>query len=739
MQYQFTERLEYIKTIEFFNTNPLHIEKIRYFQEEGVTGTITKREFIYSWDNVTWSNWNTLTIGNLTAISFRDHQDFYLKLRYTRTGIGSGNIERWYLIYDELAPTPPAPPSPGGCDCSTFGGENPEYFLNRENHIGPYADLNVYNVADGSAIGVYSHKDDTSLGTNIYFKGLKGAGGVTIQDNNGIISISADVSVAAGTYIKEASLGPNFIWDASGYLDISVGSTPTGAGIDGGVWITNIIANGVGNVGDKSYSSSGAVLDYCLTDTSSLTVSILALPGHTNYKPVVTINGNPVTIAATADKPVFTGTYNMVYNFADASITVVHEDGARWSTLVDADTPAVILSANFIGNYPGTQTELKAGDTMQINVVTDVPITQIVWDNAGALTAGMEMVSGTSNIITVTIADRGDIAQLLGFTLRVRKSTGSTSLDYVSSTHGSVELVDLVKCNDLYPSISFGSIQYPGTQQAIKSPESATVNNTVNNSDTTTYTSPNGELTISSPNTYQTAKTVTYLSGSYNVTNNNFRITANRTANNSTTIGNTLVQIANVLPVINIAGTSNRLRSGGADGTAVQSHTITIQSNQRLLVAPITGNIPAGQGTWSGSWAGGPSNWTRNLLINDSDSKGSYSLSGLVATNLSGMVQGTINSGATYTLGGFVTRNISLAAFANEALMNVQATNYNNVTLTWAVKALPTRSAINTNPPIVGAWCLASLNTNPTTIRILDTEATGSSSQASTITIQETA
>jgi hypothetical protein len=222
MQYQFTERLEYIKTIEFFNTNPLHIERIRYFQEEGVTGTLINREFSYSWDNVTWSNWNTLNLVNLTGISFRDRLNFYLRIKYTRSGIGSGNILRWYLIYDEIAPTPPGPPPAPSCDCSTFGGEPPEYFLNRENHFGPYTDLNIYNVDDGSTAGVYSNRIDSSLGTNFYFKRIKGSQGITVEDSSsGIISLGLDASVI-NEGIYQSSLDPSII------MTQTIGGLPAG-------------------------------------------------------------------------------------------------------------------------------------------------------------------------------------------------------------------------------------------------------------------------------------------------------------------------------------------------------------------------------------------------------------------------------------------------------------------------------------------------------------------------------
>jgi hypothetical protein len=69
--------------------------------------------------------------------------------------------------------------------------------------------------------------------------------------------------------------------------------------------------------------------------------------------------------------------------------------------------------------------------------------------------------------------------------------------------------------------------------------------------------------------------------------------------------------------------------------------------------------------------------------------------------------------------------------------MNVQAATYSKVSLTWSFKSsVTTRAALNSSPPITDQWCLVALETNPTTIRLLDM-AYESSSQASTITIQE--
>jgi len=568
------------------------------------------------------------------------------------------------------------------------------------------------NVGSGDASIYYDKSGDA-----LQFREIKAGAGVTISVSDNLIVI-----------------------------DVSGGSSPSGPSIDGGVWITNITPSGTGNVGDKIYSSDGAVLNSCLTDTSSLTVHVLALPGHTNYKPFVYIDGSTVTLSASDDKPIFTGTKNISYNFADASVTVVHEDGANWSTIVDADTPAVIQSAVFIGGYPGVQTELKAGDTFDVSIMTDVSIVSVIVDNYGAFSGGTFAVSGNNVRITATIADRGDSTQALGFRLRVVKSTGSTSANYLSADHGIIDGTHLVNLNDIYPTITWGTITYPGSQKAIKSTESAAIVNTVTQYDTLTYSSPNGELTVTSPTTYQSPKTVTYLSGGYNIATNNLRIVANRAANNATSTSNMVIWIANTPATLSVGGYSARLRSGGNDETSAQSHTITITSSQRLLNAPTL--VKDTGGTWLGtefSWSASATAFTRSLQVHDNDTKGTYNWGAISGTNLAGIVTST-NSGSTqYILGGFVVRTISVAAFGWQSNINVAVSDYSKLSssgtgqvLAWSVSNMNTRSTLgDVTRPQASVWSASATGTNPTTINILDKSATDSTSKASSFTIQE--
>lgn len=512
---------------------------------------------------------------------------------------------------------------------------------------------------------------------------------------------------------------------------------PSGQGVNGGAFITNIQPTSTGNVSSKVYSSDGAVLESCLTDTDLVRVFVLAVTGHSNFKPNVTVNGLPVTLTIVGSGPTFTGNINIDLN-GTTEVTVVHEDGAQHTTAISYEASPSVLSANFYGGYPGSQTELKDNDTYSFQVTSDMAIVEVALDNYGAYKAGsFPVTSGTSHTIIGTIANRSTTTQALGARVRVRKASGSWSDWYLTESYGSVNGVNLVNLNNLFPAIVFGTKTYPGTQEALKGSEQATVVGTVTNFNVISYTSPNSELSITSPSTYELNKVATRATGTYNITTNNYRITATRTANNAVTTNQTVVFIANTALTVTVSTPASRLRSGGNDGTSAVNHTITITANQRILGTPTLGT-PIG--TWQGAGFTG-TNGVRNraLQIHDNETKGAYSWGAISVTNLAGVITSTINTGTNFVLGGFISRQISLSAFANESLMNVEAVDYTKVTLLWSFKALPNKRAVGvTATPDPDSWSLNTLNTNPTIVRILDTSATAASSQASTITMEET-
>jgi hypothetical protein len=524
------------------------------------------------------------------------------------------------------------------------------------------------------------------------------------------------------------------------------------SGAGGSIFITYVSpSGGIGNVGDYVYETPGedrgnTALLSCSTTTQNVLVDIYALQGRSRFKPKLYITGQEIPLSLVlrqTDRPVFlVNSFGVNLNNA-TSLRVDHEDGAYQTISITQDAPPQVTSAYFFGGYPTSpaQTELKLNDTFNFTVNSNIPIVAIqIYDFGAAQSNTHNFTATTSKNITIAIANRGNTTQNLGVKLRVKKANGSWSSDYLTSDYGSTDGTNTVKLNNLYPSISIGTITYPVGQQALKGSESATVSNTVTDFNSISYTS-NGELTITSDTTYQTNKNVTRIAGNYNVTNNNFTIIATRTANNavrnSSTFITTIVKIAETSPTLTVSVPAARLRTGGENGTSIPSYTVTITATQQLLSAP-TLSAPTGGGTL-GSFGGGPTTWTATLSnINDNLTKGTYTWGAIFATNLAGKNVTSITTGPTYVIGGFLPRTVSLAAFANQVNINTSVLDYSKMTLSWSVVPLTTRSAIGTQPPLANSWTINSVGVNPTTVIILDTAAAESSSQASNVTAEET-
>ena len=523
------------------------------------------------------------------------------------------------------------------------------------------------------------------------------------------------------------------------------------SGAGGSIFITYVDpSGGIGNVGDRVYETPGQVrgntaLISCSTTTQNVLVDIYALQGRTRFKPKLYITGQEIPLSLVLrqdDRPVFLVS-NFGVNLNNAtSLRVDHEDGAYHTISIAQDAPPQVTSAYFYGGYPisPAQTELKHNDTFNFTVNSNVPIVAIqIYDFGAAKTATHNFTATTSKNIIITIADRGNATQNLGVKLRVQKANGSWSSDYLTSDYGSTDGIHTVKLNNIGPIISFGTITYPGTQGALKGTEPAIVVNNVSNYNTISYTS--SQLDITNSTLYQNPITVTRKSAGidYNPSSPNLTITAVRTANNKSASGSVLVKIANGTFDLNISTNGGqRLRTGGNNGTSAQSYTVTISSTHELSSAP-TLAVPAGGGTL-GSFGGGPTSWNATLSnINDDLTKTTYNWGAISAKNLAGTTVTTINAGGSYVIGGFVSRSLTLAAFQNTLTLNTSVSDFNKMTLSWPFDpSVTTRRAIGTQPPNADSWTIDNVNVNPTTVIILDTSATQSSSQATSVTVQET-
>lgn len=422
----------------------------------------------------------------------------------------------------------------------------------------------------------------------------------------------------------------------------------------------------------------------------------------------------------------------------DVVASAIDPDGnaaASDTVALTLDLPPVISAAIFTGGYPGSQTELKAGDTYQINVVADKSFDSVVISDYGAgRSSTVPVAAGISATVSLTAADRGNVAQLLGARVAVLDTvTGASSATYDTDSAGSADGVNVVSLNNLYPTATWGSPTYPGAQGALKGVESATVPVTLADLDTVLFDDDgSGEVTVVGPTTIATPKTVTRAGGTYNISTDNLRVSANRAANDATTVAKRNVAIANVAANVTVSPPAARLRSGGNDATAVQNHVITLSADQELAAAP-TLNQQATFGAFAGSWTGGPSTWTRTLQVADTDAKGVGTWQGLVATNLAGIVQNTVGTGSTYTLGGFVARDLTFAAFATTTTLNVEVVTFAKLTagVFTATNQTAIKQAIGTAPPVTNGYTINSLAVNPTTLTWLDTAAAGTNSTGS--------
>lgn len=477
--------------------------------------------------------------------------------------------------------------------------------------------------------------------------------------------------------IVDSGAGNQFLADDGTYKAAGGG----GVGGSGWVYITDADVQISGTISSKVYQDTGnTVLQSFITSTVDITLSI-----RSSY-PKITVDGNPFELTRDAGGGYYEGDCDITIS-ASGDISVViktadDENGASDTVAITLAAPPELLTLSFTGGYPGSQTELKEGDNYGITGTTDKAIDAIeVYDYEAGQYELITGLSGTSFSEAITVADRGDSAVLRPARVRARDAVTGAWGNYRDTNFGggSTEGVHVVNCNNLHPSVAIGSITYPGAQGALKGSESATVANTCSDFDTIAYSDPTGtQLNIANTTTYETSKSVTRVGGDYNVSTVNFRITANRAANDADTIANDTVNIANIAAEITVAEPAARLRSGGNDGTSIQNHTITLTSNQQLLSAPSLSEDTGG-GTFIGSWSGGPTVYTRTLQVHDDDVKATYNWQSLSATNLAGIVTTAITGDDTYVLGGFVSRTLTFAAYSQTTTLNVAVVTYTKV------------------------------------------------------------
>jgi hypothetical protein len=349
------------------------------------------------------------------------------------------------------------------------------------------------------------------------------------------------------------------------------------------------------------------------------------------------------------DHRAYTATANLTNITVDTVVNASSSTNATATCTIHRAAAGPAIDVLTIGALPGSQTEVKAGDTVSVsgripNTATYAEI--IAGGAAGALavltvgaadsfSTGYKTITGTFTV--------GGGTGVQSVTARGSNALGTFGTNFTSTNS--------ITLNQTFPTIGARTITYPATQAGLKASETATIASTVTNFDTITYTGTN--LSVASATTYAATKTVTRTGGTYVFGTNNYTITATKASNAATSTASSAVAIADTAPTaaITYAPTGRMLSSP----TGV-SYTVTITANQQLLSAP---SLVASSGTWQGSWTGSGTTWSRVLKIVDTDPKGAQTFSSLSVTGLAGVVGTTISSGSAYTVGGFATRTIT--------------------------------------------------------------------------------
>lgn len=424
-----------------------------------------------------------------------------------------------------------------------------------------------------------------------------------------------------------------------------------GVSTGGVVFIQDVVGLG-GIVALKTWADTvppESVLISATSDTETVRVWIGA-GGGAEYSPDIAVNGIPVQLSESATTRWFTGYADVNLVNGDNLITALSAEGFTDTAIITLAGPGPDILGVVFGAYPGAQTELKAGDSISVTVTTEPEAIELTILVAGAAGAAVTLpVVGGVATGTVTISGASGQQPVV---IRAKNELGTYGADHTSA--------NTVLLNQTYPTISIIGASYPALQGAFNLGEAGAISATVSNFDTISYVSP--DLAIDAPTAYAPSKAVTNIRTGYVGSGTNITITANRAANNATSVRQGLARIATVPPkaAISIAGNPNRLISSPTG----QDYEVRITPDQMLSATP---SLDASLGTWLGAWALAGSYWKRTLRITDSTPRGTGVFANLTMTGLSSIPGTEITSGQNYTVGGMVTRNITFPAFARVA------------------------------------------------------------------------
>ena len=155
-------------------------------------------------------------------------------------------------------------------------------------------------------------------------------------------------------------------------------------------------------VDNKVTDSSGTILQSCRSSSLNIDIDV------ESAFPSITVDAQNFDLAQSADGGHYSGTVSVVLSGAGSiQVTSTSPDGGLGASDtfdITLETAPALLTLSFTGGYPGSQTELKAGDTFQVTGTTDKAIDAIFVQDVAAGTGELITgLSGTSFTVAMTM------------------------------------------------------------------------------------------------------------------------------------------------------------------------------------------------------------------------------------------------------------------------------------------------------------------------------------------------
>jgi hypothetical protein len=261
---------------------------------------------------------------------------------------------------------------------------------------------------------------------------------------------------------------------------------------------------------------------------------------------------------------------------------VFEGDAYTSADIVPAKKAPAITDITFEADpYPGSQIELKTGDSINVNLTFDTTnVNRVKFNNSQNTTSNTEKSINTGGTKSGTVSVNIQTNLKSDASLQYNRSVTAQARATGSSSFGSLTTSsDKIYVNNQHPDIVNNGVIYPTGQNGIKSGEVAQVNlqaTNVGSNPTYLYAHPSGQLKnppviggsgagdgSHADDVYAYPKRTEYNSGDYNVTTTNLTLTVTRSENGASSTGGAVVNIANVTPSITIiSNNNNRMRSG---------------------------------------------------------------------------------------------------------------------------------------------------------------------------------